>query len=223
MQTRFVDASRRNHSFSLRAAKAGIVSNLLRVVIIGIGLWQGPAAAQVTSGGAVPPPDDTPSVRVGGDAVPRLHEDIRAEDHGRQWQPREPGRLQRRTRVHQHHGPAQSHHCFPDYAGHHARNRDGQLDGRQPDLSLEVRLVQVNLDDWLWRGSYVRAGMIQTPYVEFEEAVYRYRFQGTVFIDREGYNTSADFGTSFRTQFPGGFGEFVGGLYNGDGYTGGSQ
>ena len=79
--------------------------------------------------------------------------------------------------------------------------------------------MQLNLDDWLWRGSYVRAGLVQTPIVEFEENLYRYRFQGTVFTDREGYLTSADFGVAFRTQSPSGRAEVYGGLFNGDGYT----
>jgi hypothetical protein len=68
---------------------------------------------------------------------------------------------------------------------------------------LKYGYAQINLDDWLWRGSSVRAGMIQTPLVDFEESVYRYRFQGPTFTDREGCLTSADVGVSFRTQFPG--------------------
>lgn len=219
MQTGVIDASRRDHSFSPRAGRAGIVPHLLRVVMIGIGLWQGPAAAQVTSGGAVPPPDDTPSVRVGGTLF---------LDYTKTYEPEITDAVGNRV--------------SPDAfnVGRAYLNLTGQLNHIiafriTPDItretgtgssvagSLTYRLkyayVQVNLDDWLWRGSYARAGMIQTPYVEFEESVYRYRFQGTVFIDREGYNPSADFGTSFRTQFPGGFGEFVGGIYNGDGYT----
>jgi hypothetical protein len=84
---------------------------------------------------------------------------------------------------------------------------------------LKYGFLQVNMDDWLWRGSYARAGMIQTPYVDFEESVYRYRFQGTVFVDREGYLPSSDFGAMFRTLSPGGHAEIAGGMYNGEGYT----
>ena len=83
---------------------------------------------------------------------------------------------------------------------------------------MKYGYLQVNLEDWLWRGSYARGGMIQTPYVEFDENVYRYRFQGTVFVDREGYLSSSDFGASFYALFPGGYGEVVGGVYNGEGY-----
>ena len=61
--------------------------------------------------------------------------------------------------------------------------------------------------------------MIQTPYTDFEETVYRYRFQGTIFADREGFASSADYGVSFRTAFPQNYGEVIAGLYNGDTYT----
>lgn len=43
---------------------------------------------------------------------------------------------------------------------------------------------QFNLDDWMARGSWVRLGIQQTPWVDFEEGIYRYRFQGTVFAER---------------------------------------
>ena len=76
---------------------------------------------------------------------------------------------------------------------------------------LKYGYAQFNMDDWLWRGTYVRFGMIQTPYVDFEETVYRYRFQGTIFVDREGYNSSSDYGVSFRTAFPNNYGEVVAG------------
>jgi hypothetical protein len=89
--------------------------------------------------------------------------------------------------------------------------------------SLDVRLkygyLQVNLDDWMPRGTYARVGMIQTPYVDFEDNVYRYRFQGPTVTDREGFEPSSDFGASFRTPLPDDYGEVVVGLYNGDGYA----
>jgi hypothetical protein len=87
------------------------------------------------------------------------------------------------------------------------------------DFRLKYGYLQVNLDDWMPRGTYARIGMIQTPYVDFEDNVYRYRFQGTTFADREGFEPSSDFGASFRTAFPSDYGEVVVGLYNGDGYT----
>ena len=62
---------------------------------------------------------------------------------------------------------------------------------RQPDVPREVRLRPVQprrLDDEGHRGS--RFGIQQTPWVDFEEGIYRYRFQGTVFAEREGYRVA---------------------------------
>jgi hypothetical protein len=86
-------------------------------------------------------------------------------------------------------------------------------------LRLKYGYAQFNLDDWMWRGSFVRLGIQQTPIVDYEENIYRYRFQGTVFIERDGLMSSADAGVSFRTLFPNNYGEVHVGLYNGEGYT----
>jgi hypothetical protein len=84
---------------------------------------------------------------------------------------------------------------------------------------LKYAFAQFNLDDWMPHGSWVRFGIQQTPWVDFAENVYRYRFQGTVFADREGYLTSSDAGVSFHTNFPRNYGEIHVGYYNGDGYS----
>jgi hypothetical protein len=84
---------------------------------------------------------------------------------------------------------------------------------------LKYAFMQVNLDDWMWRGSWVRFGIQQTPYVDYAEGIYRYRFQGTIFPEREGYLTSSDAAVSFHTAFPGNYGDVHVGIYNGDGYS----
>ena len=84
---------------------------------------------------------------------------------------------------------------------------------------LKYAYAQFNLDDWLTRGSWARFGMQQTPYVDFEEGIYRYRFQGTVFAEREGFLSSSDVGASFHYNLPGNYGEVHAGVYNGDTYT----
>ena len=61
--------------------------------------------------------------------------------------------------------------------------------------------------------------MQQTPWVDFEETIYRYRFQGTIFMDRESYLSSSDVGASFRTAFPNNYGDVHAGFYNGDTYS----
>jgi hypothetical protein len=89
--------------------------------------------------------------------------------------------------------------------------------------SLVVRLKyaygQFNLDDSWSKGSWVRLGLQQTPYIDYDENIYRYRFQGPTFTDVEKYLTSSDFGLSLHYNFPGNFGDVHGGTYDGDGYS----
>jgi hypothetical protein len=84
---------------------------------------------------------------------------------------------------------------------------------------IKYAFAQFNLDDWMTAGSWARFGIQQTPLLDYEEGIYRYRFQGTTFTEREGYYNSSDGGASFHYNFPSNYGEFHGGVYNGDGYT----
>jgi hypothetical protein len=79
--------------------------------------------------------------------------------------------------------------------------------------------AQINLDDWMPKGTWIRLGIQQTPYVDFLEGVYRYRFQGTIIAEREGFLTSSDAGVSFHAPLPRNYGDIHVGLYNGDGYS----
>jgi hypothetical protein len=94
----------------------------------------------------------------------------------------------------------------------------GSLDG-----SLVIRLKygfgQINLDKLTTHGSWIRIGQQQTPYVDWMEGVYRYRFQGTIFVEREGYVSSSDAGLSGRWAVPNDYGEIHAGYYNGDTYS----
>ena len=83
---------------------------------------------------------------------------------------------------------------------------------------LKYAYGQVNFDD-VMHGWWARVGMQQTPWVDYEEGIYRYRFQGAVFTDREGYLTSSDLGLSTRFLSPGNYFELHAGIYNGEGYT----
>lgn len=188
-------------------------------VSVGVMLAVCPAAAQVTPAGKDPLPDDTPSVRVGGtlfaDYTYTLDPEVTDAD-GNRVSPSAFNLGRAYITV-----IGQVNHLIgfritPDVT---REAGTGSTLAGSLTLRLKYGYAQINLDDWLWRGSYVRAGMIQTPYVEFEEHVYRYRFQGPTFTDRETYLTSADLGASFRTELPHGYGEVVGGVYNGEGYT----
>ena len=71
------------------------------------------------------------------------------------------------------------------------------------------------------RGSWARIGIQQTPWVDFEEGIYRYRFQGTVFVERIPLSTtmtSADAGVSFHYNLPSNYGDVHVGVYNGENY-----
>ena len=64
-------------------------------------------------------------------------------------------------------------------------------------------------------------GIQQTPWVDFDEGIYRYRFQGTTFAERLPLlttMTSADAGVSFHYNLPSNYGDFHVGLYNGENY-----
>jgi phosphate-selective porin O/P len=85
---------------------------------------------------------------------------------------------------------------------------------------LKYAFGQLNLDQPLRsKGSWVRFGQQQTPYVDFMEQIYRYRFQGTTYTEREGFQSSADVGLSGHYNFPGSYGDVHLGYYNGDTYT----
>ena len=84
---------------------------------------------------------------------------------------------------------------------------------------LKYAYAQFNLDDWLGRGTFARFGMQPTPWVDFIDSVYRYRFQGPTLEDREGILSSSDLGATIRHQFRGNYGDIHGGVYNGDNYN----
>jgi hypothetical protein len=93
------------------------------------------------------------------------------------------------------------------------------------DGSLTVRLKyafgQLNLDKLGAgaKGSWIRLGQQQTPYLDFMEGIYRYRFQGTLFVERQGLLSSSDVGLSGHYSLPADYGDVHVGFYNGDTYT----
>jgi hypothetical protein len=85
---------------------------------------------------------------------------------------------------------------------------------------LKYAFGQFNLDDsWKSKGSWVRFGEQATPYVAWIEDIYRYRFQGTTPLEREGYLSSSDFGLSTHYNFAGNYGDVHAGYYNGENYA----
>jgi len=94
----------------------------------------------------------------------------------------------------------------------------GNLDGSAV-IRLKYAFGQFNLDRVTTHGSWIRFGQQQTPYVDFMEGIYRYRFQGTIFVEREGFLSSSDVGLSGRWVLPSDYGDIHAGFYNGDTYS----
>ena len=84
--------------------------------------------------------------------------------------------------------------------------------------SLVFRLKFAYFNIALAGDRSIRAGMQQTPFVDGQESVYRYRFQGLSWAEQDGALASADLGVSFRTPL-GKWGDAHVGLYNGEGYN----
>src|SRR5262245_14361797 len=155
------------------------------------------AIAQVTPAAGYTPPDDTPSIRVGATIY---------TNYSYQTEPEitdSDGNTVNRssfdvTRSYINITGNLSHiiafRVTPDIA--RETNPASSLSG-----SLEFRVkyafLQTNFDDWMTRGSWARFGIQQTPYVDFAEGIYRYRFQGTMFVERASCMWSSEGGGSF--------------------------
>ena len=176
-------------------------------------------SAQVTPGAGVTPPDDTPSIRLGVVIYPEYTFTTTPETRDTD------GNLIHAsafnvTRAYLNVTGNLSHlvsfRVTPDIARETspASALNGSLIYR-----VKYAYAQFNLDDWMTRGSYARFGIQQTPWLDYAEGIYRYRFQGTMFVEREGYFASADAGASFHYQLPSNYGDVHVGVYNGENFN----
>jgi Phosphate-selective porin O and P len=83
---------------------------------------------------------------------------------------------------------------------------------------LKFAYAQFNPVRWASSGTSIRFGMQPTPFMEYIDPIYRYRFQGALFEDREGFESTADTGIAARTTLPGRV-ELQGGIFNGEGFS----
>jgi hypothetical protein len=83
---------------------------------------------------------------------------------------------------------------------------------------VKYAYLQMNLDQWMPAGTYMRFGMQGTGFVNFAEDLYRYRFQGPIMVDREGYLLSSDAGVSFHYNAKNNWGDAHVAVYNGETY-----
>jgi hypothetical protein len=177
------------------------------------------ASAQVTPAAGYTPPDDTPSIKVGALIFADYtyqQKPTTKDAAGNEVNPSSFNVMRAYINVTGNISHLVAFRITPDVTR-------ASLPGTSLDGSLTYRLkyayLQINLDDWMPKGTSVRFGMQQTPFIDSIESVYRYRFQGTVFTEREGYLASSDLGVTFRTAFPDNYGDVHVGFYNGEGYA----
>jgi hypothetical protein len=178
-----------------------------------------PAAAQGTPAPATKPPDDSPSIKIG--AVIFADYTVQTEPKGtdvdgNSFTPNSFNIGRAYLNV-----TGQINHIVqfrvtPDIV---RETGSGSSSAGSYVYRLKYAYAQFNLDDWMARGSWTRFGMQQTPWIDFIDSVYRYRFQGPTFEDREGILSSSDVGASFRYNFGGNYGDIHSGFYNGDNYN----
>jgi hypothetical protein len=177
------------------------------------------AAAQVTPAAGYVPPDDTPAVRVGvtifADYTVQQKPRIKDVD-GNDVTSNAFNLARSYINVTGNISHIVAFRVTPDIA--RETGIGSSLNGSYT-FRLKYAYAQFNLDDWMTRGSWARFGMQQTPWIDFIDTVYRYRFQGTTLEDREGILSSSDVGATFRYVFAGNYGDVHGGIYNGDNYN----
>ena len=177
------------------------------------------AAAQVTPATGSVPPDDTPSIKVGVTAF--MDYTVQTEPKGTDadgntFTPHSFNINRAYLNV-----TGQINHIIafrvtPDIV---RETGSGSSSAGSYVYRLKYAYGQFNLDDWMTRGSWARFGMQQTPWVDFIDNVYRYRFQGTTLEDREGILSSSDVGATLHYNFNGNYGDLHTGFYNGENYN----
>ena len=155
------------------------------------------------AGGGYTPPDDTPSIKVGVTIFADYTYQDRPKVTDADGNSVNAEQLQRRPAATST-SPATSTHYIafrvtPDIT--REAGVGSSLNGSYT-FRLKYAFAQFNFDDWMTRGSWARFGLQQTPYVDYSEGIYRYRFQGTMFAEREGFLSSSDIGASFHYNFP---------------------
>src|SRR5213593_240984 len=191
----------------------------LRLTLVTLLWFARVASAQVTPAAGYTPPDDTPSIRVGAVIYPDYTYTLNPETtdgagntiHFSQFN------ISRSyINITGNISHIVAFRITPDVARETSTfsNLVGSLEFR-----IKYAYAQFNLDDWMTKGSYARFGIQQTPWLDFAEGVYRYRFQGTMFVEREGYFASADAGASFHYQLPSNYGDVHVGVFNGENYN----
>jgi len=103
----------------------------------------------------------------------------------------------------------------PDIGTHFSSPAKTNYDGSQI-FRLKFAFLEF---ETLSERSRLFLGLHPTPWLAFEEKLNRYRLQGTMFAEREGFIPgSADYGIGYIYEFPQNFGEINLSLVNGEGF-----
>ena len=197
----------------------------LRVTIVALTLCgavamgsPAPALAQVTPAAGSTPADDTPSVKVGGVifADYTYQSSPEAGTDPNKYNPNSFNVTRAYINVTGNISHLISFRVTPDIK-QETKATATDLAGNYV-FRLKYAYGQLSLDDWLPKGSWMKLGAQQTPYVDYADSIYRYRFQGKGMPDREKFLSSADAGLTARFAFPKNYGDVHVGYYNGDGY-----
>lgn len=103
------------------------------------------------------------------------------------------------------------------------------------EMRLKYLYLKMKMNDFfLFNDSYFEFGLVHRPWLDYEEHINTYRVQGTMTVERYSLINSADFGITFvgllggklndsyqedvNRSYPGKFGSFAVGIYNGGGY-----
>src|SRR5438067_7947435 len=182
-------------------------------------------SAQVTPAAGYTPPDDTPSIRVGvtiyTDFTYQPSPDVTDTD-GNVINPSSFNVARSYINVTGNLSHIVAFRITPDVtreSGLVTLGPGSSISNDSLVFRIKYAFAQINLDDWMTKGSWARFGIQQTPLLDYEENIYRYRFQGTMFTEREGFYNSADAGASFHYNLPSNYGDVHVGVYNGEGYT----
>jgi hypothetical protein len=187
----------------------------------------GPASAQVTPAAGFTPPDDTPSIRLGMTLFPTYvfqTEPTITDADGNVVKKNAFDVARAYINITGNISHLVAFRITPDITRQSGLLTLGPNNSVSSDslvFRIKYAYAQFNLDDWMTRGSWTRLGIQQTPWVDFEEGIYRYRFQGTVFAERiplPTTMTSADAGVSFHYNFNKNYGDVHFGVYNGENY-----
>ena len=202
-----------SHSTLRRLVGAALTAVLAGVV---------PAAAQVTPAAGYTPPDDTPAIKVGVTIFadytviqkPAGFKEKDADGNEITFNAFQVARSYVNVTGNISHSIA--FRVTPDIT--RETGVGSSLNGSYT-FRLKYAYAQWNLDDHMTKGSFARFGMQQNPYFDFFENVYRYRFQGTIFAERENFFSSADVGAAFHYNLPQNYGDIQTGFFNGENYS----